>query len=135
MPQTIKVASVCEALDLSESWQWPIDLTRYDRSLTFTQQELQDLDEVVHRQRFPLTLPPTLMRILQSVTTVLEMSTSVSMRCHAKKVLLIEMHRRQRPFWAWTREEWTEILGGTWHIFVARYPKMPMCRQQVLTVG
>lgn len=135
MTQTIKACSADETRDLSEAWRWPIDLTGYDRSLTFTQQELQDLDEVVHRPRFPLTLPLTLTQVLQSVTTVLEMSASARMRCHAKRVLLIEMHQRQRPIWAWTSEEWTEILGGTWHIFVARYPKMPMCRQQVLTVG
>ena len=135
MTQTIRACSADETRDLSQAWCWPIDLTRYDRSLTFTQQELQDLDEVVHRPRFPLTLPLTLTQVLQPVATVLAMSASARMRCHAKKVLLIEMHQRQRPFWAWTREEWTEILGRTWHIFVARYPKMPMCRQQVLTVG
>jgi len=123
----ITAGSTSEAGTLSEAWQWPIDLTKYDRPLIFTEQELQDLNDVVHRPRFPLTLPPTLTQILQPVTTVLAMN--------AKKVLLIEMHRRQRPFWTWTREDWTEILGRTWHIFVARYPKMPMCRQQVLTVG
>jgi hypothetical protein len=120
MTQTIKACSADETRDLSEAWRWPIDLTRYDRSLTFTQHELQDLDEVVHRPRFPLTLPLTLTQVLQPVATVLAMSASARIRCHAKKVLLIEMHQRQRPFWAWTSEEWTEILGRTWHIFVAR---------------
>jgi len=135
MPRVTKVVSPGDAPNLSASWQWPIDLTKYDHPLTLTRQELQDLDEVLHQPRFPLTFSPTLTRLLQPICDALEMSTSVRMRCHAKKVLLIEMHQRQRPFWAWTPEEWVEILGVTWQIFTRRYPKMPLCRQQVLLVG
>jgi hypothetical protein len=85
MLSTTRATSACEAPDLSEAWRWPIDLTRYDRTLTFTEQELRDLEDVVHRPRFPLTLPQTLTPVLEPIATVLEMSASVRMRCHAKK--------------------------------------------------
>jgi len=45
------------------------------------------------------------------------------------------MHQRRRPLWGWTPEEWAEILCERWQLFAKRYPLMPMCRQQVLTVA
>ena len=135
MPQVTKGVSAGDALNLAFAWQWPVDLTKYDHPLTLTRHEREALSEVVHRPRFPVTFPPTLTRLLQPMSDVLQLSTSVRMRCHAKRVLLLEMHQRQRPLWAWTPEEWAEILGATWQSFAGRYPKMPLCRQHVLLVG
>ena len=57
------------------------------------------------------------------------------MRLDVRRVLLIEMHKRRRPFWNWTTEEWFEILCSTAVAFAQRYPGAAMCRQQVLTVA
>jgi integrase len=135
MPHVTKGVSTDDALNLAFAWQWPVDLTKYDHPLTLTRQEREVLSEVVHRPRFPLTFPPVLTHLLEPMSDVLQLSTSVRMRCHAKRVLLLEMHQRQRPLWAWTPEEWAEILGATWQCFAGRYPKMPLCRQHVLLVG
>jgi integrase len=51
------------------------------------------------------------------------------------RILLAEMFERQRSFWEWRPEEWTEILCGSASAFENRYPGLAPSRHQVLAVA
>jgi integrase len=120
----------------SEAWHWPVDLTTYKRPTFFRELELQELDRVMKWRALPRVLPFPLEQLLLPVQEALEVSHAHSqMRLDVRRVLLGEMHRRRRPFWNWTTEEWSEILCETAVAFAKRYPGAAMCRQQVLTVA
>jgi integrase len=117
-------------------WQWPVDLTPYQHAPSLWERELQELDQVMQWRALPRVLPLLLQQLLQPVQDVLDASHANPRMCHdVRRVLLIEMHRRRKPFWDWTAEEWFEILCSTAVAFAKRYPGAPMCRQQVLTVA
>ena len=119
-----------------EHWHLPVDLTAYDRSPAFRKQELLDLDQVMKRLFLPPVLPASLERVIQPINDVLEVSTSyLKNRQYARRTLLVEMQRRRTPFWAWTSEDWMDILRKNSTEFEQRYPGAPTCRQQVLTIA
>ncbi len=120
----------------SNGWDWPVDLTHYNRSPVLSEQEWLCLHELMQRRALPSVLPPTLQRLLGPINEVLEISTHhPRTRQLVRRTLLVETHQRRKPWWAWTADEWFEILCETAVIFTKRYPGAGMCRQQVLTVA
>jgi hypothetical protein len=120
----------------SDDWQWPVDLTRYQRPPFLCDLELQALDRVMNGQAFPRVLPAPLEHVLLPVQEALSAShTHPRVHCAVRRIFLTEMHKRRRSFWNWTPEEWTEILCSTAVAFADRYPGPVKCRQQVLTVA
>jgi integrase len=120
----------------SDEWSWPVDLTRYQHSPFFCEPELQELDQIMPWCALPRVLPFALEQLLAPVQEALEASHAhPRMRLDAKRVLLVEMHKRRSPFWNWAPEEWSETLCSTAVAFTERYPGAVMCRQQVLTAA
>jgi hypothetical protein len=56
-------------------------------------------------------------------------------RAGALTVILLEMHRRQRPFWVWDRSDWLEILCPSTNNFKIRYPHQNSMSRQLLFAG
>ena len=107
-----------------DHWHWPVDITRYDRSSDLGADERAELKRVMRETPFQLR-PATKERLhrllvpLQDVFTVTHLSPNT---CHeTARVMLIEMSRRGKTFWAWSQEEWMEIIGPSYPAFAQRY--------------
>ena len=96
------------AVPLSPSphgWHWPVDIARYDRSPHLTEVERAELERAMKRKPFQLR-PPTklllhrLLQPLQDVFTATHLSPII--RHDTMRIMLIEMHRRGKTFWAWS---------------------------------
>jgi hypothetical protein len=115
------------AVPLSASphgWHWPVDVAHYDRSPHLTEAEWAELERIMKRKPFQLR-PSTkmllhrLLQPLQDVFTVTHLSPTI---CHDTiRIMLIEMHRRGKTFWAWSEEEWIDIIGSSYDAFARRY--------------
>src|SRR5450755_523093 len=105
-------------------WHWPVDVTHYDRSPDLDEIERAELKRVMREIPFQL-LPSTkerLHRLLSPLQDVFTVTHSSSNICHdTMRVMLIEMHRRGKTFWAWAEEEWIEIIGPNYSAFAQRY--------------
>lgn len=106
------------------SWRWPLlDLACYDRRASLWEQErlaLAELSEYVEQERWreahtlirAATLAPTgLTRCVVPLCDVLDLVGAAKSKRHLTlRLLLLEVHRRQLPFWAWQPPDWLEIL-------------------------
>jgi len=121
-------------------WEWPIDPASYDRSGELRKAEVTQLAYVSSRQRpyghFPKATEDALRRLL---TPWIEVMAAVDPpeqpRAGALTVILLEMNRRQRPFWVWDRSDWLEILCPSTNNFKIRYPHQNSMSRQLLFAG
>lgn len=103
---------------------WPVDIARYDRSPDLNEDERAELKRVMQRKPFHLS-PSTkvllhrLLQPLQDVFTVTHLSSSIWP--DTIRVLVVEMYRRDKTFWAWTETEWMDIIGPSYPAFARRY--------------
>ena len=105
-------------------WSWPVNIALYDRTPSLSEQECLELD-----RRFGTThIPPrketwgVLQRLLQPLYDVLmHIDEPRPIRSDVIRVMAIEMHRRRVSFWAWTSEEWRDIIGPDRANFAQRY--------------
>jgi hypothetical protein len=56
-------------------------------------------------------------------------------RAGALTVILLEMHKRQRPFWGWDGSDWLEILCPSTNDFKIRHPHQNSQSRQLLFAG
>lgn len=88
------------------------------------------------RQQLPPTLPTTFEQLMQPIYALFEHCTpSLDIRLHARRLIVVEMCRWQKPFWSWAGEEWSEILCGSAVAFEQRNPGSPDCRRLILAVA
>ncbi len=108
----------------SLSWHWPVDVTHYDRAPHLTEAERAELKRVMKHSPFPLR-PSTkailhrLLQPLQDVFTVTHLSPNICP--DTVRVLVVEMYRRGKTFWAWSEKEWMDIIGPSYTAFARRY--------------
>jgi hypothetical protein len=109
-------------------WSWPIDLTAYDRSPGLTEAERQELAQVAARSGGPGNSggqPKHSSQVLHRLLTPLEDicqkirenytdGTNQNRRASTIRAFVLEMNRRQTPFWAWSEREWTEFIAPSW---------------------
>jgi len=122
------------AVSISIAFQWPIDLSRYDRTFLLTDREQEALETLVYapsqvstkaieaREQLARLLTP-LHDMLQVTEAAPHVYTGVRLR------MLREMHRRQTAFWSWTTDEWLETI----RIPKTQYPGQ--CFQYLLALG
>lgn len=102
----------------SPIWEWPVDIMSYDRTPWLTNEEQVALEcWIVSREReqsgrIPHHLKKTLHRLLLPLSDVLD-STPIdeSSRRGAIRLIVLGMHQRKTAFWAWSSEEWIEMLS------------------------
>jgi hypothetical protein len=100
------------------AWQWPLDVSRYDRTPSLTPRELAALDR---RARFPQRFghwSPLFLeefdRLARPIKDALEfLQLTSAIRGAVQRVFVQEMHRRRNTYWAWTPEHWHEIVGAS----------------------
>ncbi len=119
---------------------WPFDVTKYDRSPDLTAAEVAELAHLAGRRARQGHWANRTLRILQRprqpVMDLVAMTEAKECaRCGVIAVLVLEMHRRQRAFWAWTSEEWVETLCTSGGAFDRRFhvPRAP--RQHLIALS
>ncbi len=107
-------------------WYWPVDVTRYDRSPDLDEVEQTELKRVLGEVPFQLH-PSTkeclhrLLSPLQDVFTITHLSPDI---CHETvRIIVVEMSRRGKTFWAWSEAEWLDIIGPSYPAFAQRYAR------------
>jgi integrase len=115
-------------------WQWPIDLTRYDRTPTLTAAErtaLATLGWDLRRGRYHHPQPSAWAAIERLAQPLEEARRSLFIpadpyhqRC-SRDALAIILHAcatTQQAFWAWTSATWMEIFGKDHRAFQRSHP-------------
>ena len=95
---------------------WPIDVTQYDRSPELSENERAELEWLMSQK--PFQLRPNRKQILHRLLVPLEDVFAVThlhphMCRETLRVMAMEMHYRDKTFWAWQDEEWTQIIGSS----------------------
>ncbi len=108
----------------SSSWHWPVDITHYDRSPDLNEAERAELKRVMDHSPFQLrpstkALLHRLLQPLQDVFTMTHLSPNICP--DTVRVLIVEMYRRGKTFWAWSEKEWMDIIGPSYTAFARRY--------------
>jgi hypothetical protein len=118
--------------DSSLSWTWPIDVTQYDRSPDFYEDERAELERLMKLKPFQLHPSSKLLlhRLLQPLEDVFAVTHLHPHRCgETLRVMSMEMYYRDKAFWAWQDAEWIEIIGSSTSAFGARYGRTYRGRQ------
>ena len=119
MNQNSSLLSTCDP-----SWSWPVNIDLYDRAPSLSEQECLELDRRFGTTHIPLRKETwgVLQRLLQPLYDILtHIDESRPRRTDVIRVMAIEMHRRGSSFWAWTIEEWRDIIGPDRESFAQRY--------------
>jgi integrase len=101
-----------------------VPLSHYDRSPDFSPAEWAALDQLVHRPHFLIRLAPSscLQRLVQPLRDVLAViRADPTTRLDTLRVMVIEMHQRGQPFWAWSAADWLDVIGPSYTAFASRY--------------
>lgn len=125
-------------------WEWPVDLTTYERTPELRSSERAELERFIpHGEpryvRYvrwfgePSLALERLLRPLQDVLNVTRADKRV--RRDTICTFLLEMDSRASAFWAWSHDEWVEILGNSVSSFHERHHTRNACRQHVLAIG
>jgi integrase len=107
-----------------DTWQWPLNLDNYDRTPVLSEAERVEIDRRLHDPLGQLhkRTKTVIRRLLLPLYDVLELVHARRMaRYGSIRTMLIEMHRRQTPYWAWSAEEWAESVCSDTTAFGKRY--------------
>src|SRR5438552_15223951 len=121
-------------------WQWPLDLTRYDRTPSLRSAEQKELDTVMCRRdagaSHLYSNVRSLHRLLSPIQDALRWTQAPDATGRAVvSILMQEMHHRRTSFWGWTHEEWMEILGPRTPAFLQCYKVPKDSRFHLLALG
>jgi len=126
----------------SSHWQWPVDLTSYDRAAQLSSTEDAELQRLVSRYarggyvRWFEQPGPALDRLLLPIQDALKV-TGAKQEIHRRvvRLLVLEMVARHSALWAWTRDEWLEMVCPTSRQFCIHHQTPETCRQPVVAVA
>src|SRR6266852_5617512 len=99
------VAAVRAINRAAQSWSWPIDLSRYDRSPGLRLHEVTQLHQLIERFGRSATIRPqggqdALARLLRPLNDTLDYTGAAGWaRRGVITLLLRQMHERQMTFW------------------------------------
>ncbi len=97
------------------TWPWPVDATQYDRAHSLTARERRFLVvELPLRSKFSKTRQPSLDVVHRLVRPLHDVFDHIEYKGQKRRslvyYLLEEMGNRNSSLWAWTDEEWIEIV-------------------------
>lgn len=124
-------------------WQSPSNVERYDRHPELPQQEKEALACFVthftgRMRSWPAATKPILHRLVQPLQEVLDfLHSAAKYRATPLAVILHERHERGVAYWAWSEEEWQEILQPNFKAVQQRYPNFTdqTVRLELLAIG
>src|SRR6266568_2906598 len=129
---------------VSSRWVWPLDLNQYDRTpmLSLEEQEALVAFTRLRCDRAVIVAEALqqgkLARLMQPVRDALAvMEGEEQHKIYSTHLLLRMCARDGRPFWAWERETWIQVLGtSTAGFFAMHKPGNPTnLRQSVIAVA
>jgi hypothetical protein len=122
------------------TWEWPIDLSAYDRRPLLLRREAAAL---ARRAKYPHRLghwtpwfQKRLGRLARPIVDAcdhLEIRTR-HLRCSIQHVLAQQMRRRRSTYWAWSEDTWHAIVGTSRVNFEA-IADGPKCRAALLAIA
>jgi integrase len=113
---------------------------QFDTTPTLSSEErraLEELTEAFARDRAigPGSAHLALKRLTDPIDAALEwMATPTATRCATKRVMLIEMHRLDRPYWGWSDADGLDVASADASAFRARHGAYGSVRQQLLAL-
>ena len=139
---SIRDKKTAQLISLGNGWQWPIDLTRYDRTPEFMGREQDELASFAktHQDRAVVVARAEqqghLTRLIQPVRDALAtMESEERLKTNTLHLYLRMCARDGRPFWAWEYEIWLQVLSTSMtDFFTMHKPGNPTDLRQ-LTVG
>jgi integrase len=129
----MKAARKVEAITVQEKWQFPIDVNQYNRTSYLTNSEKKEIKIVLSMTTnwFDKSYK-ILERLLTPINDALNIAgTSKNVRTKVRKIILYEMNERQTSFWAWSKNDWYEILRPTHKEFKQYYKVEDDCRPKL----
>lgn len=122
-------------------WQWPITLDEYDRTPHLSDTELKELDAITHHPKADyLVCCKRVRRVLDRLVRPLNDALDVTKAPESTRGLILndllwEMLRRRTTFWAWSAEDWSEIIGSSQHAFSQRHKGHNGARQHYIAIS
>ncbi len=106
-----------------EKWQFPIDISKYNRSPYLTKSEKEEIKKVANSgKNWGKKTYIILDRLLKPLNDSLDLFTShLPSRSPVIKVILKEINIRQTTFWNWEKEDWAEIVDCSSDNFRKKY--------------
>lgn len=106
-------------LKTQEPWQWPLDISRYDRSPALTESETAFLQSFAQQLGDGRQAPPqaelreALPRLLAPLCDALA-ALGVAPMSPLLSLLPVKMERERRSYWAVAESEWSAFLTSDW---------------------
>lgn len=121
-------------------WQWPINLERYDCTPQLNETELRELNTITHHPDDSLvccqSIRCALSRLVQPLDDALDVTQAPqSVRSLIINKLLWEMVCRRTSFWAWSTQEWSQIIGSNSQAFSLRLKNHNGARQHFIALS
>lgn len=139
-------ASLQQNSPATASWQWPVDVTGYDRSGSLSTVErhvlVQDMAYALNRERATSAVLASLGGIerlsvpLEDALAVIDSNGRYDDRI--KLMVLQQCGQLGSAFWAWDASTWCRILGTSQQSFFAAHVPTPKCggeRQVLIAVA
>ena len=127
---------------------WGLDLTAYDRRPDLSEAELSALEPFLPRYGMASNAPwspkncvglqrlmTPLLDVLRSAEVEIDTVNQDRRWRRTIRLLMREMHRRKRTFWAWTIEEWAEIICSDCEAFLKKYKLSPEYRACLMSIA
>lgn len=130
-----------------QRWSWPPDVTQYDRCPDLSEAEYTELDILVRRfdaggKSWHRRAYLRLHRLLQPLNDALDRvgasnsgKRRSNVRSTAISLLVRAMHRFHLSFWAFTQEQWLELLGTDYYAYLDYHGETANCRQHLIALS
>ncbi|MBV9385712.1 MAG: site-specific integrase [Chroococcidiopsidaceae cyanobacterium CP_BM_ER_R8_30] len=113
--------TVVVRVDTPQQWQWPIDISRYNRHKKLTDKEYTAL---VHEcsKKYIWYSNPTLIRLMQPMNEVFELINTSGVYAsnseqNPKRAILQQVLKTKTAYWGWTADDWVDCISVANHAF------------------
>ncbi|HEX4204175.1 MAG TPA: hypothetical protein VHZ51_08260, partial [Ktedonobacteraceae bacterium] len=112
-----------QSVQQDASWTWPFQVEKYDCTLTLSDIEQVQLEQVFRQQlQIRGKTKRVLQRLYQPIADVcIYLHTPQPVASRVVRTMLFEMLHREKTFWAWSVEEWRESICPNPQAFAKRY--------------
>ena len=103
---------------MTAPWRGPLDLSHYDQTPTLSSSEVDALEQMVRWRSqgkmagpSPANLSAALVRLIRPIDDAMFFSSARRQTRYSSVGLVLKhIHRHQHVYWAWSRDEWLELV-------------------------
>jgi len=134
----VKTTSICKSRKTDE-WFFPTGTAGYDRRISLSGTEKKALGFIAARKagggwhNWERSSLSRLLKPLQDA--LLHIGSRNKVRQNVLRIVIVEMHRKQRAYWGWSQPEWSNFFCPSWREFVAKYPGEKQCRSHLMAAA